>query len=388
MPTLIMPYYVPKPVLEGQLADNSDLGVGDHLFWLLTELSRHQKETWQVCSLPNIVQEVEILISNDEKEKKRLTLHMARMISDLAVVAQIQRQMGLSTCNEYYLSSWSDDQFDVWLRKRIAPYYKIEEVLFKGTGLALPVKDLRVFDYPSDKPRTATTTAKMRSAEQALDKFWDSLDQHFKFKTGKTLKEWEGDRIHYHDIQRTPEWKDVRPLVKDERDEEKATQGLDVSLALTTLEERTESTIDQTKLAAPRQKMKTRGPSPCPTHSAGEDPTAETVENNPPPQTPRITVKKKPFNTFAALFGRPVADKPPGELPWTDFKKAMVNVGFSSEKLQGSAWLFSSGLQSIVFHEPHPESKLPMQWARRIARRLNRNFGWTAESFVPEKGCG
>ncbi|KAL9004386.1 MAG: hypothetical protein Q9188_002802 [Gyalolechia gomerana] len=242
------------------------------------------------------------------------------------------------------LTKKPDDQFDIWLRRRIAPYYEIEEVLFKGIGLALLVKDLRVFDYPSDKLRVATTIAKMRSAEQALD------------------------------------------MTKG--DEEKATQDLDVSFALRTLEERTESTIDQTQQAAPRQKSKTRGPSSCPTYPAREEPTAETVEDTPPSPTLRVAVKKKAFSTFAALFGRPVADKLPGELPWTDFKQAMIYVGFSSEKLQASAWLFSSGLRSIVFHEPHPERKLPMQWARLIARRLNCNFGWTAESFVPEKGCG
>ena len=35
-----------------------------------------------------------------------------------------------------------------------------------------------------------------------------------------------------------------------------------------------------------------------------------------------------------------------------------------------------------MFHEPHPENDLTTHLARRFARRLKGNFGWTAESFV------
>ncbi|KAI4188880.1 MAG: hypothetical protein L6R41_001850 [Letrouitia leprolyta] len=86
--------------------------------------------------------------------------------------------------------------------------------------------DSRAFEYPSEKPRTATTTAKMRSAEQALDNFWDALDQHFKHKTGRTLKDLEGNRF--------------QPSVGQPSDKGKIGKKLDISFALTTLEERTE----------------------------------------------------------------------------------------------------------------------------------------------------
>lgn len=64
----------------------------------------------------------------------------------------------------------------------------------------------------------------------------------------------------------------------------------------------------------------------------------------------------------------------------------MVDAGFGARKLQRSAWLFASEQGKIIFHESHPESKLPMQWARRIARRLNRDFGWTMDTFVLDGG--
>ncbi|KAI8150983.1 hypothetical protein KHU50_012545 [Colletotrichum sp. SAR 10_65] len=59
--------------------------------------------------------------------------------------------------------------------------------------------------------------------------------------------------------------------------------------------------------------------------------------------------------------------------------------GVAAEKLYGSAWQFrwTDGDQSrIQFHEPHPYSKIPFVVARRIGRRLNRNYGWTGDIFV------
>ncbi|KAL8719542.1 MAG: hypothetical protein Q9225_003463 [Loekoesia sp. 1 TL-2023] len=352
------------------------------------ELLNHSHNKEEICGLSNLLQEMETLIRKDQHQKERLSWRLIRLISDVAVIAEIQRQIGLSSCNEYCLSAWSDEDNDAWTKIHMAPLLKIREVFQEGTGLAPLVTDLRVFDYPSDKPRTAVTTAKMRSAEQALDNFWEALNQHFIRKTGKTLKELEDNRIHYRDIQRTPEWIDPQPFVKGDRNKGKATEDFDASLALTILEERTRSTVEQFQPSVAGQKVKTRGAPIYHTQTESPNSRPEKVQDTTDVTTPKLTVKKKAFNTFAALFGKPVPDsKLPGELPWNEFKKAMVNVGFSAEKLQGSAWLFNSGLKSIVFHEPHPESKLPMQWARRIARRLNRNFGWTAETFVPENAA-
>lgn len=121
---------------------------------------------------------------------------------------------------------------------------------------------------------------------------------------------------------------------------------------------------------AVRHKTKTRVPSANHMETDTPDVGAETTISTANAAIPRLVVKKA-FNTFAALFGKTVAETLTGKLPW--------NYRIGAEKLQGSAWLFKpaekSAFSSITFHEPHPDSKLPMQWARRIARRLNRNFG-------------
>ncbi|KAL8754103.1 MAG: hypothetical protein Q9199_004569 [Rusavskia elegans] len=367
----------------------------DHLYWLFTELviGKGNQQNQQICGLPNLSQEIENLISKDAQQKERLNWRLIRVISDVAVIAEMQRQLGLSTCNEYTLSAFSQEELDAWGKTDLGRLPKINDISYHSIGLAQVngfaplVTDLQVFEYPSDKRRTAANTAKMRSAEHALDILWEKIDEHFVRETGETLKELGEGKIQHRDIQRTPPWTDLQQSTTERQGKDRSAEKLDVSLALSTLEERTENTIDPTKPSAVREKVKTRGLPIEYAQSENLEPMPATNQaSTGGDKPPRLSVRKKAFNTFAALFGKPLATKLPGELPWTDFKKAMVNVGFGAEKIQGSSWLFESKRGSIIFHEPHPQSKLPMQWARRIARRLNRNFGWTADTFVLEDG--
>ena len=266
----------------------------------------------------------------------------------------------------------------------MAPLAEIGQVFDTNAKSVFLLVDLQVFDYPSDKPRTPKTVAQMRTAEQALDEFWAKVNAHCVEKTGQQLQALASNVFSCRHVQRTPPW----IAVGKEENTGDSSQKFDIQQALATLIERTERTIEESSPLTLQEKTKTRG-------SQSGDSKVQSIEPNVDIATAsiarpdatdiaplKIRVKKKSFNTFAALFHKPFADKLPGELPWSDFKRAMVNAGFGAEKLQGSAWLFESKSGSIIFHEPHPESKLPVQLARRIARRLNRNFGWTMDTFL------
>lgn len=102
-----------------------------------------------------------------------------------------------------------------------------------------------------------------------------------------------------------------------------------------------------------------------------------------------FNVDKRTHKVFKALFHSPFNSDIPGEVPWLDFLHAMYSIGFSVEKLQGSAWSFTPANvfnveQSIQFHEPHPVSKMPLIWARRIEIRLERAYGWNGDMFKLE----
>jgi hypothetical protein len=100
-----------------------------------------------------------------------------------------------------------------------------------------------------------------------------------------------------------------------------------------------------------------------------------------------FSVDKRAHKVFRTLFHSPNNPDTPGEIPWADFLHSMVLVGFSAEKLHGSAWSFTPqtidvGLErSIQFHEPHPSNKIPFFSATRHGRRLARAYGWDADMF-------
>ena len=62
--------------------------------------------------------------------------------------------------------------------------------------------------------------------------------------------------------------------------------------------------------------------------------------------------------------------------------KAMLAIGFSAEKLYGSAWLFyeeqSDG--GIIFHQL--DTHLPFYVVRQYGHRLYRTYGFHRDSFT------
>ena len=92
-------------------------------------------------------------------------------------------------------------------------------------------------------------------------------------------------------------------------------------------------------------------------------------------------VDKRSDKVFKALFHISQSEKGDlaGAVKWDEFKRAMVRIGFSTEKLQGSAWQFTPGdtlniIRGINFYEPHPDSNIPYIMARRFGRQLERVY--------------
>ena len=367
----------------------------DHLWWLLNNILDFAIDEEQYFDLPELLEEVGYVIIKDPSQNARLTSRLTRVISHLSVVAEIQRQLSLSTCNGKHCHDQSVDNFPKWADENLTWREELRQATESNDsdlGLARLVMDLKIYDHPSDRKRTAATTAKMRSAEAALDFFWEEVDRAILSKSGKTLKDLERGLLPQRDMERTPVWQEpARKTAPGTDYQPKAV--LDTTYALALLEERSESTIDRSQPTPARIKVKSRGTAAT-TVETTEAPTPDTKEDeylSRVPLSPKIPVRKKALSTFSVLFGKPInGNTPSGEIPWMDFRKAMANIGFSAEKLQGSAWLFKkpedSGSRSIIFHEPHPESKLCVKWVRRMAGRLQRRFGWTAESFVLTEG--
>ncbi|THX21227.1 hypothetical protein D6D17_00177 [Aureobasidium pullulans] len=73
---------------------------------------------------------------------------------------------------------------------------------------------------------------------------------------------------------------------------------------------------------------------------------------------------------------------------WQHFSGAMVDAGFSILQSQGSAITLKlndysgMGVKTIVLHRPHPSPTVNPVMLRRIAKRMEKWFGWHREMFV------
>jgi len=340
-----------------------------------------------LCGLPAVMDELDRLVQSDSKQKQRLSSWVAQVMSDLAVIAQIRRQVGsyhplLMASNEYTTDEMKRD-----FSKSLANSAELMKNM-KGISLASvgSLSDRR-FHYPSDKRRTCETTNAMREAESNLDLFWQTVDHHFKGKCGKTLDQIVRNLpLDDRKLQRTPEWIEPEPEPKKEIKSE-ASEELykPFSQLRIELEAQTGSSLPSENLNPAKAKVKTRGV-PQTSEPDGSNGEIEGEESQKVGIHPTFTVSKRAFKVFSTLFHNPAEANQPGELPWADFLHAMAQTGFDVEKVYGSVWQFTPTKvdveRSIQFHEPHPLGRIPYRIARRHGRRLNRAYGWTGEMFA------
>jgi hypothetical protein len=337
--------------------------------------------------LPDVMDELDRLVQSDSKQKQRLSSWVAQVVSDLAVIAQIRRQVGsyhplLMASNEL-----TTDEIRADFSKSLISF---AELMNNSKGISLAnVGSLSEgrFHYPSDKRRTQEMTNAMRKAESNLDLFWETVDEHLKGKCSKTLHGLVKNLpLDDRKLQRTPEWVETetepKQELKPQASEEVYKPFSQLSIGL---EERNRRSLFSENISPAKAKVKTRG-----VHQSSEldasDGDIEQEEQQEGQSQPTFTVSTRAFKVFSTLFHNPAEPNQPGELPWADFLHAMAQTGFDVEKLYGSVWQFTPTKldveRSIQFHEPHPLGKIPYRTARRHGRRLNRAYGWTGEMFA------
>ncbi|KAL9018873.1 MAG: hypothetical protein Q9185_003844 [Variospora sp. 1 TL-2023] len=356
---------------------------GDHLIWLLEVFL--QEDQLFLCGLENVCDELEREIRTDRASRERISPYIAKLISDLSLFGELKRQIGLATPGPRMSVVVEQKEKHTEFEKKTKLLGQIFNVLTKtDTKLAALGIPQGKFNYPSEKRRTAATTRAMQKAEKNLDVFWTYVDDYCKDETGKTIHGMLNGILKDRQLQRTPDWVEQDPKPQHSNNHSDLDPALSQFAAIE-LQSRTESTIDiAISQAKEKQKSKTHG-IPRTGSSAPEreiENNACTEENDKPTI---FEVSKRGFKVFTTLFHTSTEEEPPGDLPWSEFLSAMASVGFSIKKLDGSAWIFApvddKWRQSIIFHEPHPSSKMSFQVARRFGRRLCRRYGWTSENF-------
>lgn len=236
--------------------------------------------------------------------------------------------------------------------------------------------------YPAHHYPNRQNIEQMRAAEKNLDAFWADLDHQLMERTGQA----QHYLIQPHfvgEMRRTPPW------IKDKSSGTKhvyvpfSTFSHDVSKQVT-------GVFDNSAGAGhTKTKTKTRG------ELTFEIPNVAPVAPVAPAYIPenqteilqRIIVDKRKHKTIKTIFGMHAqAGDVPKVVRWDEFKRTMIRIGFSAEKLQGPAWQFTPHgntdiERAIQFHEPHPNNDIVYRIARRSGRRLERAYGWTGETF-------
>ncbi len=365
-------------VVKGKGNPYSD---GDPFLWLMGRLT--MDDQLFLCGLDNILDELERLIRSDLKSRERLSALLAYLLSNMSLLAELKRQIGLLRPGPPMTEALSLPEQEAEFAKKSKLMTKVFGVLTedKNKQLSAVGTPPSKFNYPSHKRRTAAVTKELQEAESNLDAFWNKIDSHAVQKSGKSLHGLLVGVLEERKLQRTPDWKEpdhdrVNKL------QDSSIEKLTYQLSAADLQQRTEETIGPDTIPEVRSKEKTRGiPNETKIEIDTERPNAPTAE-----QPSKFAVSKRGFKVFSTMFYTPSQEEPPGEIPWSEFLSAMASIGFSVKSLDGSAWIFAPTTdlfgRSIIFHEPHPYNKIPYRMARRYGRRLERAYGWTGDTFV------
>ncbi|KAF7895768.1 uncharacterized protein EAF01_009730 [Botrytis porri] len=333
------------------------------------------REKRDLFGLTNVIDAFEQLMQ-DPEESKNISSYIADRFSDLAILSRAlyeveNYQPWAATFDDEYNNNHQGEVLRITMKDFVfnKDYLKYMDSVLKGIVQYCMLSDGK-FKYPVNKKRTKQNTEQMILAEKNLDFFWEKFDANWKKLAKKNIDACFGGHPPRKrgELQRTPAW--VEPTQDWAHDEEN----------------------NKVKTKTKKAKSKTKG-STQPLTQPETQPEAQPENPEPQPnvEQPKVKIPHHLMRVFNTLFFQPGQNNTPGDVPWVEFLKAMVQMGFAAQKLYGSVWQFTpvpneaavkTGVErSIQFHEPHPGVKIDFVVARRMGRRLMRSFGWWGGMF-------
>ncbi|KAK5401060.1 hypothetical protein LTR79_001579 [Exophiala xenobiotica] len=323
-----------------------------------------------LTQLPNLVDELQRCVDHDPSQKDRMSSCVAGYFSDLALIAQLVRQVKTffpwAAGLELEMSPGSRSPGYAKAMEDAATVYRFlrEDITPNLARNVVPLS--RHLHYPIEKAHNVTNVNACRQAEDQLDRLWKP--------------QCEGSRDPSHARMDTS----TKSFPAAEQGEEN--EALGDSFSRLNVEPDKPGKFKGPEVSR-ASKFKTRGPSHPPDSSDATQP----VPDDPTPPFPVFTLPRRAYKVFASLFPTPSNPSQGGEISWTDFLHAMTSIGFAAEKLYGSVWQFTppdgldwenTNTRGIHIHEPHPVPKMGLGTARRVGRRLERRYGLNAERFA------
>jgi hypothetical protein len=346
-----------------------------------------------LTQLPNLVDELQRCVDHDPGQKGRMSSCVAGYFSDLALIAQIVRQVKTffpwAAGLEIEMSPEKRSPGYAKATEDAATVYRLfrEDITPDLARIVVPLS--RHLKYPIERAHNESNVDACRQAEDQLDRLWKVVDAHFRKHTHKTLHEmFLGRGVKAREIHRTPEWTPP-PKVSPPANKEKENEAPSDSFSRLDIEPDKPGKLKEPPVFR-ASKIKTRGLS-HPDSSDATPPVPDDPTSFSTPPLPVFTLPRRAYKVFASLFPTPSNPSQGGEIHWTDFLHAMTSIGFAAEKLYGSVWQFTppdgldgetTNTRGIHIHEPHPAPKMGLGTARRVGRRLGRRYGLDAERFA------
>lgn len=124
-------------------------------------------------------------------------------------------------------------------------------------------------------------------------------------------------------------------------------------------------------------------------NTASEKPLVPTPTTDAPSSPQQVSVKQRYLDVFRNMFPDRRQSSPSVE--WDTFVQAMSQAGFVAHHRGGSEVSFEPAEKSkwfklgkILFHRPHPKSKIDPVILQTIGKRMGKWFGWGRDSFALE----
>ncbi|KAF3033371.1 hypothetical protein E8E12_003436 [Didymella heteroderae] len=353
----------------------------EHIFTLFQYL--WEPPVRQTLKVHTLVDAIQHLLDSNPRAQSLTSPWVASLLSKLSIVSECLRQLNFfQPWAKHIANQVKDRQTELLLAhsNKFACWRSTLQTDFRRTNLINLGKPTSQFRYPVKKRRSQMNVETLQAAEKALDAFWHAADAHFLECTGTTPHEIMKDSLKERTLQRTLPWVESE-LASEAATTSSTTEYLYIPISTTQHDASQQITGVFNKLAVwTTKKVKTHGLAVQRVDSLGVYPSDEEEVKQ-----PAFVLDRRAHKVFRTLFHSPLSRDHPGDTPWQDFLYAMMAVGFSVEKLQGSAWQFTPTnldvQRPIQFHEPHPTHKLPFTWARRFGRRLARTYGWRSSMF-------
>ncbi|KID87755.1 hypothetical protein MGU_04993 [Metarhizium guizhouense ARSEF 977] len=381
----------------------------DPLACYLVHLGRLEVEECQQFGAADLLAALERHLQNNPGELKRVSRDMMRSVSTIAAFSEARHHLRLSRHSSSW--SWMTEIYEKekkahekrmackkcrWLCSKVHPELKSgresERASERASSSFEKVGQLLLSEFynrpaPSG-PKNMARLQESRFQREGIAFFWETMRVGLRNSGLARSVRCEAMRrtLAALSVHLTAEYAEV--IQKEEASfTEIAGIGSEPSPFVSFCSSSSNDCKPVIEVVTASDKIKTRG-----TERAGSESAAENNSTTEKPIAKKRAVPKYYLEIFHLMFPMSSEERC-RTIKWDEFVHSVNHAGCIVSSCGGSAVRFelhdtaddqgTTISKTIIFHRPHPVSKIdPIMLRSEIGRRLTRRFGWTREHFV------